>query len=129
MSARPFTESEFSFLCSHFSTAGKTRNVLLLKLGCGTGYRVSELLALRVCDAWTGADAAKELTIARRNLKGGRRAYHRSVRSRRVPLAEQVRDAIREHLLKIGADNLGRALFPRPRRGASPWTGAPSTAS
>jgi len=64
MSARPFTESEFSLLSAHFSAAGRTRDVLVLKLGCGTGYRISELLGLRVRDVWTGSDVAKELTIA-----------------------------------------------------------------
>ena len=54
MSARPFTESEFTTLPSHFAAAGKTRDALLLKLGCGTGYRIAELLALRVRDVWTG---------------------------------------------------------------------------
>jgi integrase len=86
MSARPFTESEFSLLTSHFAAAGNTRNLLLLKLGCGTSYRISELLDLRVRDVWTCPEVAKELTIARRNLKGGRGAYHRSIRGRRVPL-------------------------------------------
>jgi integrase len=111
MSARPFTESEFSLLSAYFSAAKKTRNLLLLKLGCGSGYRISELLALRVRDVWTGSEVARELTIARRNLKGGRGAYHRSVRGRRVPLAEPVRDAIRDHLARIGTDNPDRALF------------------
>ena len=59
MSARPFTEAEFTSLTTHFSAAGKTRDVLLLKLGCGTGYRISELLALRVRDVWTGTGVAK----------------------------------------------------------------------
>lgn len=111
MSARPFTESEFSLLSAHISAAGRTRNLLLLKLGCGTGYRISELLALRVCDVWTGTDVAKELTIARRKLKGGRGAYLRSIRGRRVPLAESVREAIQGHLARIGTDNPDRALF------------------
>ena len=110
MSARPFTESEFSLLSAHFAAAGKTRNLLLLKLGCGTGYRISEVLALRVRDVWTGMEVARELTIARRNLKGGRGAYHRSVRGRRVPLAEPVREVIREHLAKIGTDNVNCGL-------------------
>lgn len=111
MSARPFAESEFSTISAYFSAAGKTRNLLLLKLGCGSGYRISELLALRVRDVWTGTEVARELTIARRNLKGGRGAYHRSVRGRRVPLAEPVREAIREHLVTIGTDSPDRALF------------------
>ena len=108
MSARPFTDSEFSHLSAHFSAAGRTRDVLLLKLGCGTGYRISEILALRVRDVWTGHDVAKEVTIARRNLKGGRGAHSRSVRGRRVPLAEPVREAI---LWPPGED---RDRQPRP---------------
>jgi integrase len=111
MSARPFTESEFSSLSAHFSAAGQTRNLLLLKLGCGTGYRISELLALRVRDVWNGREAAHEITISRRHLKGGRGAYLRSVRGRRVPLAEPVREAIQRHLARIGTDNPDRALF------------------
>ena len=111
MSARPFTDSEFSLLSAHFSAAGQTRNVLLLKLGCGTGYRISEILALRVRDVWNGHEVGHQVTIARRNLKGGRGAHSRSVRGRRVPLAEPVREAIREHLGKIGTDNPDRALF------------------
>ena len=111
MSARPFSESEFSILSAHFLAAAKTRNLLLLKLGCGTGHRISELLAPSVRDVWTGTEVARELTIARRNLKGGRGARSRSVRGRRVPLAEPVRGAILGHLARIGTDNPDRALF------------------
>jgi integrase len=87
MSARPFTESEVSLLANHFLSTGQTRNLALLKLGCGSGYRISELLALRVRDVWAGTDVSKEVTIARKNLKRGRGARSRSVRSLRVPLA------------------------------------------
>ena len=111
MSARPFTDPEFSSLSSHFAATGQTRNLLLLKLGCGTGYRISELLALRVRDVWTGTDVAREVMIARRNLKGGKGAYHRAVRGRRVPLAEPVREAIQGHLAKIGTQNPDQAIF------------------
>ena len=102
---------EFSASPPYFAAAGKTRNVLVLKLGCGTGYRISELLGLRVRDVWTGSDVAKELTVQRRNLKGGRGAHLRAVRGRRVPLAEPVREAIRGLLAAIGTDNPDRALF------------------
>ena len=111
MSARPFSDTEFSQLNAHFAAAGQTRNRLLLILGCGTGYRISELLSLRVRDVWAGTDVAQEITIARRHLKGGHGAYIRSVRGRRVPLSEPVREAIRAHLAKIGTDNPDRALF------------------
>lgn len=111
MSARPFTESEFSTLAAHFVATGQIRNLALLKVGCGTGYRITELLALRVGDVWDGRDVGREITIARRNLKGGRGAYHRSVRSRRTPLSEPVREALRLHLERIGTADSARALF------------------
>lgn len=62
-------------------------------------------------DVWTGTEVTHEVTVARRNLKGGKGAYLRSVRGRRVPLAEPVREAIREHPARIGTDNPDRALF------------------
>ena len=62
-------------------------------------------------DVWNGHEVGHQVTIARRNLKGGRGAHARSVRGRRVPLAETVREAILGHLARIGTDNPDRALF------------------
>ena len=86
MSARPFTESEFSLLSQYFASVGRTRDRLLLVLGCATGFRIHEILSLTVAHVWDGAEAVHAITIARHALKGGRGAYKRTVRSRRVQI-------------------------------------------
>ena len=55
------------------------------------------------------------ITIAWRALKGSRGAYRRTVRSRRVPIAEPVRAAIREHLAVIGSGDPSRFIFASAR--------------
>ena len=48
MPARPFTEPEYLLLSNHFAASHRTRDRLLLVLGCATGYRIQELLSLTV---------------------------------------------------------------------------------
>ncbi len=52
MSARLFNESEYATLCAHFLSAGQTRDRLILVLGCGTGFRIQELLSITVGQVW-----------------------------------------------------------------------------
>jgi integrase len=120
MSARPFSPSEYSILAAYLAAAGRTRDHLLLVLGSGSGYRVSELLTLRVRDVWRDGDVVHEVTIARRFLKGGHGVHRRSVRGRRVVLSEPVRAALREHLTVIGTGNLDLALFTSAKAKGEP---------
>lgn len=115
MSARPFTETEYSTLVGHFHAKGDTRNKLLIVLGCGTGFRVQELASITVGHVWTGNEVTREITLARRELKGGAGRYRRSIRSRRVPLAEPVRAAILDHLTVIGTADPSRCLLSSNR--------------
>jgi integrase len=94
MSSRPLSEPEYTALVNHL--ANRPRDLLLLILGCSSGYRITELLSLKWQQVWdteTGT-APKEVLVARRNLKGGAGLHCRSVRSRRVPLNERAREAI-----------------------------------
>lgn len=117
MSARPFTEPEFISLMKHFTSHGRTRDAALLALGCGTGFRIQELLAVNVGHIWLGQAVAPEITLARRDLKGGKGTYRRAVRSRRVPLGEGVRKALATHLAIIGTGDSARPLFGTSRSG------------
>lgn len=118
MSARPFTEQEYTRLLAYFTAKNMTRNRALLVAGCGCGYRITEWLSVTVGHVWSGTEVLRELTIARRHLKGGHGAYKRSVKSRRVPLSENVRAAIADHLKTIGVDNPSRPLFSTARKNA-----------
>lgn len=118
MSARPFTEPEFLTLMSYLGSRSRTRDAALLALGCGTGFRIQELLSVTVGHVWHGEAVAMEIALARRDLKGGKGAYRRTVRSRRVPLGEGVRKALAAHLAVIGTDDPARPLFATARSGA-----------
>ncbi len=118
MSARPFTEAEYLTLTAYYRSRKMTRNLALLVVGCATGFRIEELLSLTVGQVWSGTEVVREITIARRNLKGGQGAYKRSVRSRRIPLSDSVRSAIAEHLQTIGTAEPARSLFSTNRANA-----------
>lgn len=117
MSARPFTEPEYASMIAHFTSHGRTRDAALLALGCGTGFRIQELLAVTVGHVWQRETVASEITLARRHLKGGQGAYRKAVRCRRVPLGEGVRKALAAHLAVIGVDDPARPLFATARSG------------
>ncbi len=124
MSARPFTEQEYSLLTASLTEQGRLRDKLIVVLSCATGFRIKEVLSLtigQVCDAAT-AEVVREVTIARRNMKGGRGVWQRSVRGRRVPLGESVRQAIAEYLATLGPLDPAAALFATCRSGGKPMS-------
>lgn len=118
MSARPFTETEYATLFAHFRTRRMTRNAALLVVGCACGYRIEAFLSITVGQVWSGTEVVREITIARRFLKGGHGAYKRSVRGRRIPFSDAVRAAIAEHLATIGTTDLDGPLFATARANA-----------
>ena len=120
MSARPFSETEYATLLAHFSGPNHTRDRLLLTAGCGLGYRITELLTIRVRDVLRDGDVAHEVTIARRNLKGGHGVHRRAVRGRRVVLSAAVRAALGEHLAVIGTANPDLAIFSSAKAHGEP---------
>src|SRR3954467_3669433 len=113
MSARPLTDIEYTTIINHLATAGRTRDRLLVILGCATGFRITELLSLTVGQLWDGAkgEVTREISVVRRKMKGGRGAHNRSIKSRRVPLSEPVRVAVRDYLQLIGTNDASLALF------------------
>ena len=90
------------------------RDRLLILTGLLTGYRVTELRAISWDHVWhegTG-EVRRELTIARRDLKGGRGiTTRRRVCSRTVPLHEELRLAIRNYRASLGPVAQTTALF------------------
>ncbi len=98
MTTRALLPSEISLLEQTLAQRGRFRDRLFLLLAASTGFRVSELLTLRVGQLLTvTGEIAREVTIERRALKGGRSAHAKSVRSRRVALNERARAAIADY--------------------------------
>ena len=61
MGARPFTEQEFQSIVATLGRLGRHRDKLMIQLGCAVGYRISELLSLRVDQVWSG-NASRSFT-------------------------------------------------------------------
>lgn len=99
MTTRPFTPAELLALDQALAAGGKHRDRLFLILAVSTGFRVSELLTLTVGQLLDArGDIARDLTISRRWLKGGRGGRARAIRSRRVALSDRARRAIADYL-------------------------------
>lgn len=82
MGARPFTEQEFQSIVATLARLGRHRDKLMVQLGCAVGYRISELLSLRVFQVLTENGPAAEVVVTRRLLKGGHGVFREKVRTR-----------------------------------------------
>jgi integrase len=56
-------------------------------MGVHTGFRINEILSLRVCDIYNGSEIAKVVHVAKGYMKGKKKA-------RTMPLHEKVREAL-----------------------------------
>jgi integrase len=95
---RPLTDSQIDSI--KFETL---RDRALFVLGLKTGFRISELLSLRV------RDVTDRVTVARRNMKGKKE-------SRSVALHPVARDLLAEHIAVSGLSD-SDWLFPSRTRG------------
>lgn len=122
---RPLTPEEFSLVLRAFHGQNELRNRLLFVLGSTTGFRISELLSLKVQDVKRVDSVLKRIAVRRRNMKGGRGApgdhATRKVHGRTAVLTPLAR----KHLeLWLGRLALEGALEPdtplfRSRKGAN----------
>ena len=93
--ARPLLpEEEIKIL----SALDRRRDQVLFLFGRLTGFRITELLSIRVGDIWDRAGVLSEITLSRQRLKGGHGVQRRRVRSRTVPLNPQLRAALQTYL-------------------------------
>lgn len=84
---RPFTDAEIVLVSGSFAGRHAARDRALFVLGVKTGFRISELLSLRVRDIWQDGEVARYVTVERRNVKG-------KAVGRTLPLHETARQAI-----------------------------------
>jgi integrase len=115
---RSLTEHEQIDLAAAL-TQGRDR--LLFLFGIYTGFRIHELLSLRVRDVWRDNTIVTAVTIARRLLKGGASANPRRVRSRTAVLHPALRAALESHIgerLATGLEGSDEFLF-KSRKGVN----------
>ena len=59
--SRPFTSEEHGKIAGHLRSTGHYRDVLLLEMGTYLGFRISELLSLKVDDVAEAGIARAEM--------------------------------------------------------------------
>jgi integrase/recombinase XerD len=100
--SRPLTDLEIEIVLTHLTSI---RDRTLCLVGIRTGFRISELISLRVENVTQYGQVANQITVARSNMKGKNS-------SRTVPLHPQAKKALEEHLAQMGSYDLKTRLFP-----------------
>jgi site-specific recombinase XerD len=109
----PFTDAELEQVIEVLQTKKfAVRDVLMVLLGCYTGFRISELLSLQVRDVWMHNQVPARISIAPRHMKGKRA-------SRSVKIHEKVREAIIAYIFEHNPQDPEQFLF-RSAKGSDP---------
>ena len=91
------------------------RDQALVVFLLNTGFRVTEALAANIGDVADGEKVRSRIRLARRQLKGGRGCWRRSVTGRSVPLNAEVTSVLTEYLFQrfgsSGPSDLTSPLF------------------
>jgi integrase len=69
---RPLTDAEVSLVAKSFGGTFAARNWALFIVGHRTGFRISELLSLRVSDVMQHGKVLDQIAVLRRHMKGGK---------------------------------------------------------
>lgn len=101
------------------------RDQCLLMLGLRTGLRASELGRLTIGHVHSGVEIRPQLTVQRRELKGGQGLRRKGVRGRTIPLGPRVRELLSAYIARRFS---GRLVAPaehlflsRKGGGLQPW--------
>ena len=91
---RPLTEEEVGQVLAAFQGANAARERALFLLGVRSGFRISELLSLRLCDVCPRGQVAQRISVARRHMK-------KKVEGRSVLLHPEARVALEEWIMEL----------------------------
>jgi integrase len=91
---RPLTEAEVELMQASFGGTYGARDRALFLLGVKSGFRISELLSLRLGDVWQHARLVDRVTVQRRHMKNKQE-------SRTVLLHPDAKDALATWLLTL----------------------------
>jgi integrase len=101
---RPLTDEEVDNIKKSFHGRYRLRNKAFFLLGVRSGFRLSELLSLRLRDVWQHQSMVDAITVARKAMKGKRR-------SRTVPLHHEAKAALAEWLIELGTKDREALVF------------------
>jgi integrase len=87
------------------------RNRTIFYLQLYTGFRISELLSIRLKQVIEDEDISFYITVQRKNMKGGKTVAKTKADPRTVKLNEKSRDLIRDYLNHYGTSRDDPELF------------------
>lgn len=95
---RPLSDAEVAKILCSFQGYNAKRTAAMFMLGLKTGFRISELLCLRIKDLIFRGNVVEILTVDRRYLKGGKKSEDKKGKpsSRPIPLNAEVHPAVLE---------------------------------
>lgn len=88
---KPLNDTEQSLI---LNSLPNLRDKCLFLLGLKTGFRISELLSIKVKDCIQYNTIKASITVERRNTKG-------KVASRTIPLSKDIQDALKAYIVTI----------------------------
>lgn len=94
---RPFTEEECNAIIDSFSGDFATRNRTLFILGIKSGFRITELLSLKVKDLYNGTEVIDAVYVQRKSMK-------KKVEGRSVVLNPSAKEAILNFIAESGVN-------------------------
>jgi integrase len=68
--SRPLTNDEITSVLRAFSGTYAARDRALFVIGLKSGFRISEMLSLRVQDVWRGGKVVEAVSVAQKRMKG-----------------------------------------------------------
>jgi integrase len=104
--SRPLTDEEIELVLSQLNSV---RDKTLFVVGLRTGFRISELLSLKIENIMQYGQVASQITVARSNMKGKHS-------SRTVPLHPQAKKFLEEYVSQMRPYDLKTRLFPFSRQ-------------
>ena len=99
---RPLSEEEVTLVLTKFKGKYALRDKVLLILGMRTGFRISEMLSLKVKDVWQHGKPLNTVAVTKANMKG-------KIESRCIPLHSQVQAVLKLYIKDQSPDDW---LFP-----------------
>ena len=106
--SRPLTDQEIELVLANLKSL-RDRTMCLIGIRCG--FRISEILSLRIENVTQFGKVANQITVNRANMKGKQS-------SRTVPLHPQAKKVIEEYLQQMKLYDLKTRLFPMTRQHA-----------
>ena len=119
LGCEPFSEEQEKMLLDYFRKHRYAeRNVALLTFGIQTGFRVSEILSIRIRDLIRGGKMVDRVYMRKYNMKGGKSG--KSVSGRAMLLTKRTKKALQaqiDYLAKKGITDPDALIFQTQRDG------------